>query len=190
LQNVSCQPLPCREYFSPQKRNWRSILHLHAFRKVLRGQFITCSNPYKYHAEYGGTLPRLQDLDDPLRPNHALPYSSGHFPSTNSTTTTQPLPIRISPTSSQNPFFGYPTLFNSFQTTPSFQPGHRRLRDLLRTLAIMWWDRWKPRISVLLWFVLALAGARIWVKRGGMARLGEGMVSLARWKDLWVTGLG
>ena len=46
-------------------------------------------------------------------------------------------------------------------------------------------------VSVLLWLVLALASARIWVKRGGIARVGVGMGrAMVRSKDLWVTGLG
>jgi hypothetical protein len=150
---------------------------------------------YSRIAEYGGNLAGLEELDDPLRHNHALPNGLGQPPSTNSITSvsSQPVPlppIRISPTSLQNPFFGYPTLSNSTQTTPFFQPRRRRLRDLLCTLANMWWDRWGIHVSVLLWLVLAIAGARIWVKRGSIARLGRGVEQLVRWRDLWLTGLG
>ncbi|KIM75966.1 hypothetical protein PILCRDRAFT_826814 [Piloderma croceum F 1598] len=141
--------------------------------------------------EYGGNLPRLQDLGDPLRLNNPLEKGFSHSPST--PVPSQPCPqwpTRISPTSSRNPFFGYPTFSSSSKATPSFQPGRRRLRDLICTLAKMWWGRWRTHVSVLLWLVLALASARIWVKRGGLAKVRRGMGrTLVGSKDLWVTGL-
>jgi len=105
--------------------------------------------------EYGGNLPCLRDLDDPLHLNNrTVANSLGHQPSTNPpvSSSSQPArpPNRIAPTSIQNPFFGYPTFSHSLQTTPSFQPGRRRLRDLLLTLARLWWARWRTHVSVLL----------------------------------------
>lgn len=147
--------------------------------------------------DYGGKLPRLLDLDDPLRPNEhtllnetleSLPSPSPSPASVESRPTPQ-LPTWISPMSFQNPFFGYPTMSHSSQRN-SFEAGPRRMRDLLRTLAKLWWERWKKHVSVVLWLVLALGGARIWVRRGGTyGMMGVGLKGLARWKDLWATGL-
>jgi hypothetical protein len=57
--------------------------------------------------------------------------------------------------SSLNPFFGYPI-------TPSMRPRHgrRRKRDLLKTLILLWWMKWK---RVLIW--LAVAGAILWAAK-------------------------
>jgi hypothetical protein len=145
----------------------------------------------KHTAEYGGNLPRLQDLGDPLRLDHPLEKRFSHSPSTSVPSKPCPQwPTRISPTSLRNPFFGYPTFSSSSQATPSFQPGRRRLRDLFCTLAKLWWGRWRTHVSVLLWLVLALASARIWVKRGGLAKVRGGMGrALIGSKNLWVTGL-
>ena len=139
--------------------------------------------------EYGGNLPRLQDLDDPLRKDRTLPNGLGppQFTDSPTSVSSKPIPVLptcISPTSPQNPFFGYPTLCHHSQTIPSFQPSQRRLRDLFLTLAKMWWKRWRIHVSVLLWLVLAVGSARIWIRRGSMVR------GLVRCKGFWMTGLG
>ena len=164
-------------------------------KRYIEARLFLVQTSYKYTAEYGGDLPRIEDLEDPLRlNNHPLPNGFGHpqFTNTPHPVSSQPipqLPTHISPTSFQNPFFGYPTLSRSSQATPSFQPGRRRLRDLLLTLAKMWWERWRTRVSALLWLVVAIGVARIWAKRG-MGRLGVMGRGLAQWKDLWTTGFG
>lgn len=166
------------EYFTP------SCLPKGAFRLAFhQSEFLS-----KHAAEYGGNLPGLQDLGDPLRLNRLIQKGSSHHPSI--PVPSQPWSTYISPTSPQNPFFGYPTFSNSSRAIPSFQPDRRRLRDLLRTLAKMWWGRWRTHVSVLLWLILALASARIWVKHGHLARVRRGMTrALARSKDIWITGL-
>src|ERR1700720_1385235 len=90
------------EYFTP------SCLPKGTFRPARRD----LKPLYNLTAEYGGHLPPLQDLDDPLRLNHTLPNGLGDATPENPPilTSSRP-PIRLSPTSIQNPFFGYPTLF-------------------------------------------------------------------------------
>ena len=111
-------------------------------------------------ADYGGTLPLLSQLEDPL----------GAFPAASSELTTAENPANPSPTSSAddqspsvkrisrvesilptshlNPYFGYPVSGRG-APTPRLRHGRQRKRDLLRTLAGLWWAKWKDRVILL-----------------------------------------
>ncbi|KAK7692210.1 hypothetical protein QCA50_003834 [Cerrena zonata] len=134
--------------------------------------------PSSLPQEYGGNLPSLSDLPDPLyndsvdiqadiRLLHQPPLQ---VPADQGATTTQKA---MAPHSLQNPYYGYPVTISSTaaaSTTPMVYHVRRRKRDLIRTLMRLFWMRWrKPMITSLLCLVLFLtvAGLRkiAWVRR-------------------------
>ncbi|KAF5351795.1 hypothetical protein D9756_007633 [Leucocoprinus leucothites] len=103
--------------------------------------------------DYGGDLPFLTDLDDPLRPGRTRSNSSSESVvggySASSTSSQQPVLgciSSISPTSMLNPFYGYPAA--STRGHPQLHHGRRRKRDLARTLIWLFWQRWRPHITI------------------------------------------
>ncbi|KAH7924238.1 CRAL/TRIO domain-containing protein [Leucogyrophana mollusca] len=123
--------------------------------------------------EYGGLLPVLDDLDDPL-PHLTIPQErprklqepdpdgsdvqvSTSIPRTSSS-------ISIPPTSFLNPFYGYPVVTSS-SNPHNFRYNRRRKRDLLRTLAILWWRRWGMRSIAALCVLAVLVTNRTQLKR-------------------------
>lgn len=132
--------------------------------------------------DFGGSLPPLNTLQDPLfgqlpprrrrsrsssSSEHSLPQLQIPDPRpSNPSPRTLRLDTSIPATHSPfNPFFGYPVSPTSLN--PRY--GRRRKRDLLKTLAYLWWAKWKGSV---LW-VLTLAVAfwlsrwrlRIWLNR-------------------------
>ncbi|KAL7281492.1 hypothetical protein ACG7TL_004807 [Trametes sanguinea] len=104
------------------------------------------------------------ELEDPLEnviaPPCELPQPSSSEDSTPhqaSSSGLQPIPRigSIPPTSHLNPYFGYPVSGRN-TLTPRLRHGRQRKRDLLRTLASLWWSRWKHRVYALLCIALAL----------------------------------
>ncbi|EFI28227.1 hypothetical protein CC1G_14252 [Coprinopsis cinerea okayama7 len=104
--------------------------------------------------DYGGDLPPLAQLYDPL-----LPSDRDDASITSETTYTTDIPQTtvveestspslpwISPTSLLNPFFGYPVSTTPDRRLPSLQHGRRRKRDLFKTLALLFWSRWHSYI--------------------------------------------
>jgi len=109
--------------------------------------------------DFGGSLPASSTLQDPF--SDQLPSRFRRLRSASSSERSLPqlqtpepgpsnprpqtrLPIRLDtsvPTvhSPFNPFFGYPVSPTSLN--PRY--GRRRKRDLLRTLAYLWWAKWK-----------------------------------------------
>jgi retinaldehyde-binding protein 1 len=103
--------------------------------------------------DYGGTLPFLTDLDDPLRPARRTQQGSsttsvieGDPSSPTPHHSTSGYVPSISPTSALNPFYGYPVAANG--GSPQLHHGRRRKRDLARTLARLFWLRWQTQIKV------------------------------------------
>ena len=148
------------------------------------GRFATGLAPviiYQYHPEpladrlleYGGALPSLPALEDPLanvaptappapsssspqrlppsEPEAADAVASGPPP----TPTHLPRVGSIAATSHLNPYFGYPVSGRD-AITPRLRHGRQRKRDLLRTLAGLWWARWKHHVYAVLCVALAL----------------------------------
>lgn len=71
-------------------------------------------------------------------------------------------PIRtvLSSMSLLNPFYGYPAVYDD-AAAPLLRHGRRRKRDLVATLARLWWARWGRRTMLLLTLiVLLLVGRR------------------------------
>lgn len=56
----------------------------------------------------------------------------------------------VSPRSQCNPFYGYPIGPPPYSLMPASLPylrhGRRRKRDLIRTLAALWWEKWRSRV--------------------------------------------
>lgn len=70
-----------------------------------------------------------------------------------------PLQTVLSATSLLNPFFGYPSVHDPL-AAPTPRHGRRRKRDLLRTLARLWWARWRFPATLLLLLVLVILTLR------------------------------
>ena len=108
--------------------------------------------------------------DSQLRCNNSLPrrneadatkqVSRSHFPPLTS----------LSPTSLLNPFFGYPA--SSHKGFLSLQHGRRRKRDLARTLAVLFWIRWRKRIMTGVVVVLCALGLAMGKRAGHLRFLG------------------
>ncbi|KAF8070799.1 CRAL-TRIO domain-containing protein [Lyophyllum atratum] len=120
-------------------------------------QFLTPSSLPK---DYGGALPALKLLEDPLRTQEtpleslAIDYSQTQADDPPSASQL-PASTSLSPTSLLNPFFGYPA--SSSYGSLSLPHGRRRKRDLARTLALLFWIRWrKPLVVGLLLAVCAI----------------------------------
>ncbi|KAH6914400.1 CRAL-TRIO domain-containing protein [Coprinopsis sp. MPI-PUGE-AT-0042] len=118
--------------------------------------------------EYGGNMGSLPSLHDPLQmlmasgvlsaPSelvHASSMSSEAVPDE------QPPPLPSTSTSLLNPFFGYPVSSTSGHQLPLLRHGRRRKRDLLRTLAMLFWTRWHSHII----FTCCLSAACIVLRR-------------------------
>lgn len=68
----------------------------------------------------------------------------------------EPHPMNIDPTSSLNPFFGYPVYYTSSSLVPTLHHGRRRKRDLVRTLARLLWMRWRKHVTRSVYVLLAI----------------------------------
>jgi hypothetical protein len=115
--------------------------------------------------DYGGSLPALTHLDDPLRMNEApltRPQDQNQSydspPAFNHSRS-----ISLSPTSPLNPFFGYPASSRCGLT--SLQHGRRRKRDLARTLVLLFWLRWRKGLIIGLLLVVCAITVKLVTKR-------------------------
>lgn len=111
--------------------------------------------------EYGGDLPPLAHLPDPLHAptvqevvQEALAREPSPEPPAQETMLEEKPRLHppslpwISPTSLLNPFFGYPVASVSDRTKlPSLRHGRRRKRDLVKTLSLLFWSRWHNYIA-------------------------------------------
>lgn len=128
--------------------------------------------------EFGGSLPSLFDLEDPLRPRQLTP-SSPHdrLPSEYlvelATAPHGGSTSRVSSTSALNPFYGYPVTPAPTKGVPTLRFGRRRKRDLVRTLAKLFWLRWHSQVNTLLCLVGIIFLVRL-VSRKGLPRLLRG----------------
>jgi len=107
--------------------------------------------------DYGGTLPFLTRLDDPLWPNtistafrgHTTAVHDGIHTSGSQCSVDHSMVVAVTQlpsTSLLNPFFGYPVSQTSSSTT--LPHGRRRKRDLAETLAFLFWMRWRKHITL------------------------------------------
>ena len=108
------------------------------------------SKMVEYAIDYGGSLPKLSLLEDPMSPRlpeAEIEVTSAPSPPPIST----PVPRTtswLSPTSLLNPFFGYPVSPPSNRGLPYLRYGRRRKRDLVRTLLTLFWIRWHKHVII------------------------------------------
>ncbi|KAF8198055.1 CRAL-TRIO domain-containing protein [Pholiota molesta] len=121
--------------------------------------------------DYGGNLPSLAHLEDPIRPELPQALEVPEVTTLETTTTIQQpkapfISISwLSPTSILNPFFGYPVSTSS-SGRPTFRHGRRRKRDLIRTLATLFWVRWRKHITFALSIAVIIAILKLGFKTG------------------------
>ncbi|KIJ60014.1 hypothetical protein HYDPIDRAFT_32594 [Hydnomerulius pinastri MD-312] len=157
-------------------------------------------------AEYGGSLPALDQIEDPLRSEYQRTHMSSYHPDHPATsprsaeTPTLEVPsikrpsssVFLPPTSPSNPFFGYPVVTSSSKPH-SVRHVRRRKRDLLRTLAVLWWRRWGSHTITLICVVLMIIAARKKVKRvvGNLSTSGWLIRTRGSsvWEQWWVSWL-
>jgi len=128
-------------------------------------ELIQLFTPSSLPEDYGGALPALKLLDDPLRtqetPLESLATEYSQTQAADPPSALQlPAFTSLSPTSLLNPFFGYPA--SSSYGSLSLPYGRRRKRDLARTLALLFWIRWRKPLVV----ALLLAACAIILKLG------------------------
>ncbi|KAF5380237.1 hypothetical protein D9757_008219 [Collybiopsis confluens] len=125
-------------------------------------ELVALFAPSTLPKDYGGSLPSLNSLTGTSTVQVAPPPPDPRPVTPTAGASTNP--IYLAPTSILNPFFGYPV--SSSRGYPTLHHGRRRKRDLLRTLAALFWLRWGRRITVCLWLVaLAFAGRVLWFRR-------------------------
>ncbi len=142
-------------------------------------------------SDYGGHLPRLSELPNLLDTTRYVISSriSSFSPSRpspkdedNSASLTH-LPdessaddharrrkitsfAHLSPRSRFNPFYGYPIDSSPHSSAPFtlhyLRHGRRRKRDLIRTLAVLWWEKWGSRVSWTFSLLFIFFYARWW----------------------------
>ena len=132
--------------------------------------------------DYGGTLPSLLYLEDPLhherpRPPEESGIAASEPESTSPTNSSFDSTSWLSPTSLLNPFFGYPISSSSKRGPVSFRHGRRRKRDLVRTLITLFWIRWRKHIT----FALCVTMMFIVLKRGFRKGNLRFLASIPRW---------
>lgn len=174
------QPHRTRSRSSLGRSSWIT-LGLIPFQKVVIRSFRVQSQTLMGSPDFGGSLPASSAPRDPFLEN--LPPRHCHSPSSSSSERSLPQlqtpdsrssntrpPMRLDTSvpaahSPFNPFFGYPVSPTSLNP----RHGRRRKRDLLRTLAYLWWARWKGTVTriVILLAVSWFSGwrFRIWLNR-------------------------
>ncbi|KAF8971084.1 CRAL-TRIO domain-containing protein [Flammula alnicola] len=134
-------------------------------------ELIEYFTPSALPSDYGGNLPSLARLEDPIRPELPQPLEEPPIAPPESPA---PIPVNpsfismswLSPTSILNPFFGYPVSVPSSRGPPSFRHGRRRKRDLIRTLATLFWMRWRKHITFALSVAVALVILSLGFRKG------------------------
>ncbi|KAF5355528.1 hypothetical protein D9758_006381 [Tetrapyrgos nigripes] len=131
--------------------------------------------PSSLPKDYGGLLPPLSLLDNPLplahpddiqceptSPDTVCEDEQKEMPAPSTPSSPRYL---LSPTNLLNPFFGYPVTTSQHSKSPSLQHGRRRKRDLFYTLLKLFWRRWNRPITAFFWLVAYMIAIRIWCRR-------------------------
>lgn len=184
----------------------RRVLPSSAISRVFfpsRDQLLDYCSPATLPAEYGGSLPTLDQIEDALRSEYQRTHTAPSCPSdfsaasapassSSSSRSTDPKVLQgpsikrspsssvfLAPTSPLNPFFGYPVITSS-SSPHTIRHVRRRRRDLVRTLAVLWWQRWGwgwgsrraiGLVGVFILLVLSLIAAPARLKRIAILRL-------------------
>ncbi|KZT71723.1 CRAL/TRIO domain-containing protein [Daedalea quercina L-15889] len=155
----------------------KRLLPPRALSRVLfpsREELLGYLTPACLPSDYGGLLDPSWQLEDPLRTfledsaaiNFACDAGADAGPSRRGigTASKQETADRstllvanssTSPTPHISPYYGYPVLHNT--SMPTLRHGRRRKRDLVRTLARLFWARWYRQINAILAVVVLLA---------------------------------
>ncbi|KAL0575684.1 hypothetical protein V5O48_006295 [Marasmius crinis-equi] len=138
--------------------------------------------------DYGGDLAPLNSLENILNPRDLKTTGNGIAYQGNSEVVPQS-PNRatrgrtpttaLSPTSASNPYFGYPALFSNGSS--SLHHGRKRKRDLVRTLLILLWQRWRGPISASLWAAAFALAVRLWFRRSLHSSADASLLMLRTW---------
>ncbi|PPQ84585.1 hypothetical protein CVT25_015788 [Psilocybe cyanescens] len=139
----------------------------------LNSELVQYFSPSALPQEYGGSLPTLSLIEDPMRPKLPFPEVEETTvpPTAASPAVSEPSlisPSWISPTSLLNPFFGYSVSASSTYGSRSFRHGRRRKRDLVRTLLSLFWLRWHKHITFGLCFAIAAVFLRLGYRKGNL----------------------
>jgi len=154
-----------------------------------QSELLDFFSPSMIPRDYGGNMPPLSELDDPLHSYlHSAPNKPERNPTAAMTSPTRSLSCVLTPatpitsvkgstlpsapsrTSLLNPFYGYPiTYTESASSMPTLRYGRRRKRDLLLTLARLWWLRWRvpatTTLCLLALLLFMLARKNSWSRR-------------------------
>ncbi|KAG8214253.1 CRAL-TRIO domain-containing protein [Butyriboletus roseoflavus] len=146
-----------------------------------KAQLLSYCSAATLPAEYGGSLPTLDQIDDALRSayqTHHLPPPPPPFADLPTASPARPRPlgdisspstsdlprppstIALPPLSHRNPFFGYPAIASA-SSPHTVRHVRKGLGDLVRTLAVLWWRRWGRWVS--LWTFAGGACMAVWV---------------------------
>ncbi|KAI0081971.1 CRAL/TRIO domain-containing protein [Panus rudis PR-1116 ss-1] len=156
-----------------------------------RQELLDYFSPNSLPQEFGGALPPLDELPDSLhqyldvqsdtsggRKDIAPLVTSSERDDIFTEATAH---LAISPTSALNPFFGYPATITRTANSGQYR-AHRRKRDLMRTLALLLWMRWRKQlttafIGILVCVAVLVVRKATWVRRW-------------RWQVSWLPALG
>ncbi|CAL1706220.1 unnamed protein product [Somion occarium] len=127
--------------------------------------------------DYGGELPTLIDLPDPLHLHISRSAANHKDTVINPETPVCPTEVKeststqeaISPFSLLNPYFGYPAMISD-AAAPTLYYGRRRKRDLFRTLLRLFWMRWRRHLTasffcLLVFLTIAVLRKVTWMRR-------------------------
>ncbi|KAK1225654.1 hypothetical protein PQX77_011411 [Marasmius sp. AFHP31] len=137
--------------------------------------------------DYGGELGPLDLLDNnlnrgnlnPVCDDSACKQDREFIPEAPIRDSTQHPPTRFSPTSSSNPYFGYPAFLSNGSS--SLHHGRKRKRDLFRTLMTLLWQRWRGPVLTCVWIVACALTARSWFRRSLHSSADTGLFLLKAW---------
>ncbi|GLB37805.1 putative CRAL/TRIO domain containing protein [Lyophyllum shimeji] len=152
-------------------------------------ELVRFFTPSSLPEDYGGVLPPLKLLDDPLRtqetPLESIFVENGRIEETDPPSAShRPASTSLSPTSLINPFYGYPATSSSGSL--SLPHGRRRKRDLARTLTLLFWMRWRKTLVIGLLLAICAIALKLWTR----GRSGRSLRSFLGQKWLLPSNLG
>ncbi|KZT41478.1 CRAL/TRIO domain-containing protein [Sistotremastrum suecicum HHB10207 ss-3] len=126
---------------------WSFLKNILPASAIARVHFISAEQILDYipqeslPRDYGGSLPSLKELDNPLAIKQSVKMNRRG--SQIRKTSLPSIPIPISRLSALNPYFGYPA--ENSNGKPSPRGGQRHIGDLLRTLTVLFWLKWRRK---------------------------------------------
>ncbi|KAF5321944.1 hypothetical protein D9619_001492 [Psilocybe cf. subviscida] len=133
-------------------------------------ELVEFFTPAALPSEFGGNLPALSTLEDPLNP--IVPLQASEVPETSilearKVWPSQPISASwVSRMSLLNPFYGYPASVSTGRGPTTFRHGRRRKRDLASTLAVLFWEKWGKNIQYALLLSITAFLIRLVLRKG------------------------